>query len=97
MTTTNAATTDTAIKVTAWQRSILAAVAAGEITMIRPYASKAFPDWYRPGAKPQHRRPTHTLNQLEAAGLVAYSRRFPDQPLLTRVGKKLLTDLMTRQ
>lgn len=95
-------TSTTTIKVTNWQRTILAAIAAGEITMIRPYASKAFADWYRPGAKPQHRRPTHTLGQLEAAGLVAYSHRLPDRPLLTRAGKKLLaqaalTNLMTRQ
>lgn len=83
-------TSTTTIKVTNWQRTILAAIAAGEITMIRPYASKAFADWYRPGAKPQHRRPTHTLDQLAEAGLVAYSRRSPNLPTLTHAGKKLL-------
>ena len=66
MPTTSATTTS----LTSWQRTILAAVAAGQVTMVTPIASKPFADWYRPDEKPRHRSPTHTVNQLLDLGLI---------------------------
>ena len=59
---------------TRWQREVLGAIAAGEVTMVYPVASKAFADWHRPDAKPRHRRPTHTVDQLLAAGHARLTR-----------------------
>lgn len=61
-------------KLTNWQVKVLRAIAASEVSVIYPVASKAYVDWYRPDAKPRHRRPTTTVQQLTDAGLAKVAK-----------------------
>jgi hypothetical protein len=103
-------TTVEPLKMNKLRIAVLRGIAAGEVRRVK-IGNKHRIEWYKPeghefGWGRTHgkiftRWPTQTVEQLVAAGLVAFpSTRFPDLAKLTVAGKKLrasLTDLVTRQ